>query len=86
MYYIKIHKSENHTISAEYNIPADIVIFNRQSFVDGEIVDVSIGMTIDELILTANEINYRKSQHKDGIDPPESMLKPRESDSYMDTM
>lgn len=86
MYYIKIHTDPNHIVSAEFNIPADIVIFNRQSFVDGKSVDVSIGMTVDELIITTERIKYWKQQKKEGIDPPKSEMKPRESESYIDQM
>lgn len=86
MYYIKIHTDPNHTISAEYNIPADIVIFNRQSFVDGKLVDVSIGMTVSELIITTERIEYWKQQKRKGIDPPKSEMKLRESESYIDQM
>jgi hypothetical protein len=86
MYYIKIHETQNHTISAEYNIPANIVIFNRRSHVDGEIVDVSIGMTVDELMFTTEKIKYRMTQRENGIDPPDSELKPKGEGWYADEM
>lgn len=86
MYYIKIHTDPNHIISAEYNIPADIVIFNRESFIDGELVDVSIGMTIDELIATTKRIEYWKAQKKLGIEPPKSEMKYRKTTSYIEEM
>jgi hypothetical protein len=86
MYYIKIHEFENHVISAEYNIPANIVIFNRQSLIDGEIVDINIGMTIDELMSTVKELDYQKWQHEIGIAPPDSELKPKGEGWYADEM
>ena len=86
MYYIEIHKNPNHVVSAEYNIPADIVIFNRESFIDGKPVDVSIGMTIDELLTTTERIKYWKDQKKLGIEPPKNEMKQREIASYMDEM
>ena len=86
MYYIEIHKNSNHVISAEYNIPADIVIFNRESFIDGELIDISIGMTIDELLTTAERVNYWKAQKKLGIEPPKSEMKHRETTSYIEEM
>ena len=87
MYYIKIHTEPNHIISAEYNIPANIIIFNRRSHIDGEIVDVSIGMTIDEFESTAKEIDYQKWQHKIGVSIPDNaVLKPKGEGWYADEM
>jgi len=86
MYYIKIHTDPNHIVSAEYNIPADIVIFNRQSLVDNKSVDVSIGITVDELIKTAERIKYWKDQKEKGIDPPKNEMKPKKYESYIDQM
>ena len=86
MYYIKIHTEPNHIISAEYNIPANIIIFNRRSHVDGEIVDVSIGMTIDKLMNVAKKIKYWKEQRENGVDPPDNELKPKGEGWYADEM
>jgi hypothetical protein len=86
MYYIEIHTEPNHIVSAEFNIPADIVIFNRQSIIDDKLVDVSIGMTVCELIETTKRIKYWDEQKKLGIDPPKNKMKQRESESYMDEM
>lgn len=86
MYYIKIYTEPNRIVSAEFNIPADIVIFNRESIIDGKLVDVSIGMTVDELIKTTEKIEYWKAQKELGIDPPKSDMKPRETTSYIEEM
>jgi hypothetical protein len=86
MYYIKIHTEPNHIISAEYNIPANIVIFNRQSHVDDKLVDVNIGMTVDELISATEWIKHWQKQRENGIDPPDRELIVKESESYIDEM
>jgi hypothetical protein len=54
--------------------------------VDGKLVDVSIGMTVSELIITTERIEYWKQQKRKGIDPPKSEMKLRESESYIDQM
>ncbi len=43
-------------------------------------------MTIDELLTTAERVNYWKAQKKLGIEPPKSEMKHRETTSYIEEM
>ena len=70
MYHIKIHESENHTITAEYTIGGDLIIFRRHSHTNDESVD--IGLTVNELLDFAEKIKIRQEESAAGIDPPES--------------
>ena len=69
MYNIKIHESKNHTITAEYTIGGDLIIFHRHSY---NAKSVDIGLTVDELLDFAEKIKIRQDECAAGIDPPES--------------
>lgn len=84
MYQIKLSKTENHEVTAEYTIPGDLVILKRHSRVDE--VDVQVGVSVNNLIGLGEILKLRVTQHEKGIDPPGRDLIVKESDSYMDEM
>ena len=84
MYQIKLSKTKNHEIIAEYTIPGDLVILKRHSYIDG--VDVQVGVSVANLIGLGEILKLRMVQHEKGIDPPDSELKPKGKSWYADDM
>jgi hypothetical protein len=86
MYQIKLSKTPNHEVTAEYTIPGDLVILRRHSYVDGEHKDVQVGISVANLIGLGEILKLRVMDHVKGIDPPDRERIVKASESYMDEM
>jgi len=72
MHEIIIIDTPTDKVKMVYAMAIDLVIFVRESYMNGKWESVEIGMTPNDLFKITTKMSLRKAEHSSGIAPPES--------------